>query len=88
MIKEVYASELGKCYAKSNGGFMRLYKVDGNYSIYLVSREAFFNDDCTAVMYGKRLTASFGGHLNDPANFESGCWELQQNLAILARDEN
>lgn len=70
-----YANELGKCYAKSESGFYRLYKVDGLWSIYLVSEDE-----------SGRLAAAFGGYITDPENFEYGVAALREELLSLAAD--
>ena len=73
MSKTIYASDLGKCYKKS--GDYRLYKVDGLWEIYFVSKELIEQGDTYIV--GKRLEALPVGYLNDPENFEGAVWEFK-----------
>jgi hypothetical protein len=78
-----YASELGKCYNKTADGFYRLYKVDGLWAIYLVMKEFHLNEAGDDFIEGTRLTATFGGYLSDPANFEFGVSELKAEIDAL-----
>jgi hypothetical protein len=68
-----YASDLGKCYNKTEDGFFRLYKEngkpDGAWTIYLVTKGD-----------SGLLEATHGGYLSDPENFEIGVFELQDEL--------
>lgn len=56
------AAALGKCYAKTEDGFYRLYKVDGYWTIYLVTSEG----------------VAFGGYITDKENFEMGVDTLKE----------
>jgi hypothetical protein len=85
MTDTTYASSLGKCYAKSETGFYRLYKVDGLWTIYLVLRE--FSYASGELVEGKRLTATFGGYISDPSNFEIGVAALEAESAWLMANE-
>lgn len=58
----IKAADLGKCYAKADGGFYRLYKVDGFWTIYLVTSEG----------------VAFGGYISDKDNFEMGVDALKE----------
>jgi len=77
------AADLGKCYAKTEDGFYRLYKVDGSWAIYLVTKEIFWNEDGTHH-YGKNLEATLGGYLSDPENFEDGVEAIKEELRYLS----
>jgi hypothetical protein len=66
------ASDLGRCYARSESGFYRLYKVDGLWAIYLVSKIEGIEGDAT-----------FGGYISDPMNFEYGIEVLKENAKYL-----
>lgn len=78
-----YASDLGKCYNKTKDGRFRLYKVDGMWAIYLVSKEILWDkmpEGATKFVYGTRLEATHGGYLSDPENFDIGVYELECEL--------
>lgn len=81
-----YANELGKCYNKTEDGFYRLYKVEGMWAIYLVSKEILWDkmaEDATELVYGTRLEATLGGYISDPENFEYGVNSLKEELRYL-----
>jgi hypothetical protein len=85
MTTTTYASDLGKCYAKAEDGFYRLYKVDGYWTIYLVSKELIWDEDYNFTQ-GTRLEATRGGFISHPDEFLSGVYELQCEAKALARD--
>ena len=80
-----YTTDLGKCYKKTKDGRFHLYKVDGYWTIYLVSKELIWDADYSFTE-GTRLEATFGGYISDPENFDIGCYELQCELKALAAD--
>lgn len=80
----VRASELGKCYAQTEDGFYRLYKVEGSWGIYMVTRELIWNED-GSHHYGKQLEATWAGSLSDPENFELGVDVIKEELYYLAQ---
>jgi hypothetical protein len=85
MTTTTYATDLGKCYNKTDDGFYRLYKVDGYWTIYLVSKELIWDKDYNFTE-GTRLTATYGGLISHPDEFLSGVYELQCEAKALARD--
>ncbi len=86
MSKTTYASELGKCYNKTKDGRFRLYKVEGLWAIYLVSKELIWDADYNFTE-GTRLEATLGGYIADPDNFEIGVYELECELRAMATDD-
>jgi hypothetical protein len=85
MSETTYASSLGTCYAKSADGSYRLYKVDGSWVIYLVSKEIFWNADYTFTT-GKKLVATFGGYITSPESFDYGVDQLEEESRCLAAE--
>ena len=86
MTQTQYAAELGKCYAKTEDGFIRAYKDGGLFRLYLVSREMIWNADNTDFKTGNRLEASGTSvHIRDIENFDSAVYELQCELSYLAK---
>jgi hypothetical protein len=83
--KTTYASELGKCYNKTTDGFYRLYKADGLWAIYLVSKELIWDTDYNFTE-GTRLQATLGGYIADPENFEIGVEAIKEEADALARE--
>jgi hypothetical protein len=75
MLETTYASSLGTCYAKSADGSYRLYKVDGSWVIYLVSKGE-----------SGRLEATFGGYITDRENFDYGVDQLEEEGRCLAAE--
>ena len=80
----VKVAELGVCYAQAEGGHFRLYKVDGLWAIYLVSKEWIWNEDNTGYTVGEALEGVFGGHISDPDNFEYGVEAIKEELRYLS----
>jgi hypothetical protein len=85
-MKTTYASDLGKCYAKAEDGYYRLYKVDGLWAIYLVNKEMIWAEDFSSYTTGTRLQAVLGGYISDPENFEMGVDSIKEELHYLAQD--
>jgi hypothetical protein len=74
MEKTIYASDLGKCYAKAENGFYRLYREArgwgiGCYSLFLVTKE------------DGRLTATWAGYVSELENFAYAVDEVKAELA-------
>jgi hypothetical protein len=86
MSGSIKVSELGKCYAKADGGHYRLFKVDGLWAIYLVSKEMIWNEAGTDYTLGKTLEATFGGYVSDPDNFDIGVDALKEEAYYLMKD--
>lgn len=86
MRKATYATELGKCYAKTSDGHIRAYKDGELFRLYLVSRELIWNDDNTDFTFSNRLEAvATDIHIRDIDNFEMAVYELQCELNSLAK---
>ena len=85
MTKATYATELGKCYAKTSDGHIRAYKDGALFRLYVVSRELIWNDDNTDFTFSNRLEAvATDIHIRDIDNFEMAVYELQCELNSLA----
>jgi hypothetical protein len=74
-MNKTFASDLGKCYAKAEDGYYRLYNVDGYWTIYLVHKGD-----------SGRLEAVHGGYITEPDSFEYGVDVLKEELYWLAQD--
>jgi hypothetical protein len=86
MTKATYATELGKCYAKTSDGHIRAYKDGALFRLYVVSRELIWNDDNTDFTFSNRLEAvATDIHIRDIDNFEMAVYELQCELNSLAK---
>lgn len=87
MRKTTYATELGKCYAKTDDGRIRAYKDGGLFRLYLVGRELIWNDDNTDFTFSNRLEAVASDiHIRNIENFDMAVYELQCELNYLAKE--
>ena len=85
-MKTTYATELGKCYAKTNDGRIRAYKDGGLFRLYLVGREMLWSDNSEFLGYSNRLEAiATDIHIRNIENFEMAVYELQSELNYLAK---
>lgn len=75
-MKKTFATDLGKCYAKAEDGYYRLYKEGNYWTIYLVHKGD-----------SGRLEAVRGGYISDPDNFEEGIDAIKEELYYLGLDD-
>jgi hypothetical protein len=78
MTTTTYASDLGKCYNKTEDGGYRLYREDGKPNGAWVIYFVYKGDS-------GRLEAYPGGYLSDPDNFDIGVYELECESRELER---
>ena len=85
-MKVKYATELGKCYAKTADGRIRAYKEDGVFRLYLVGRVMLWNADFSECKFGNRLEAvATDSCIRYIDNFEMAAFNVQCELADLAK---
>lgn len=78
---QALVSELGQCYKKD--GSYRLYKVNGYWAIYFVSKQLIWADDLSSYKTSNILEAILCNDDLDPADFEYRVSQLREEMDYL-----
>ncbi len=87
MIKQKYASELGK-ELKRQGNYRVYREPSGLLQIYFVCRELIWSEMNMTYKVGKKLTATPVGYITDLENFETACLVADADIREEVRIES